>query len=170
MFWVCSSEHLWILLEIQVRVKYCSWWNKITRALFMLPNPWMLIDAFSCSTFKGKFTGMDTYFDPMLAMLLPVLTCEIEWLSFICLTMYVYVPLLIDQLWLWPTPLIALRDEEAERTRGGKWNKMLQIAQMFPSLNFCSALVCKLFHLQLHYIFTFVGMCRLNRAAGCIGL
>lgn len=47
---------------------------------------------------------------------------------------------------------------------------MLQIAQMFPSPNFCSALVCKLFHLQLHYIFTFVGMCRLNRAAGCTGL
>jgi len=54
----------------------------------MLLDPWMLIDAFSCS-FKGKLTGMDTYFDPKLAMLLPILTCEIEWLSFIYLTMYV---------------------------------------------------------------------------------
>lgn len=47
---------------------------------------------------------------------------------------------------------------------------MIQIAQILPSLNFYLALVWKLFRLQLLYTLVFVGIHRLKRAAGYIGL
>lgn len=95
------------------------------------------------------------------------LTCEMKWLSFICLSQCVcatpYRSAAISACTVkcpqWPG---------SRNTTGEKGGKTLQRAQTFPLLNFCSGLVCKLFHLWLHHILALVGICRLKGPASCI--